>query len=150
MYNYQTICQNNLLKDLPNKHKEVIVRRFGLANDDKETLESIGNDFGVTRERVRQIEEDGLKRLEDRICLPVFQNVFNDFLKYFKTSGSLKREDLALQDLGGQKFKNHVSFLLTIGKQFQKYGRNQKFFIFFFFFFFLFFFIFLYLFIFLF
>ncbi|MBI2041527.1 MAG: hypothetical protein HYT20_00725 [Candidatus Nealsonbacteria bacterium] len=127
MYNYQTICQNNLLKDLPAKHKEVIVRRFGLGGDEKETLESIGNDFSVTRERVRQIEEDGLKRLEDKICLPVFQNIFNDFSKYFKTSGSLRREDLALQDLGGQKFKNQVSFLLTIGKQFQKYGETQDF-----------------------
>ncbi len=126
MINYQTICSNNLLKDLPDKHQEVISRRFGLKSE-KETLESIGEDFGVTRERVRQIEEDGLKRLEDKILLPVVQNVFQDFLKYFKTAGSLKREDLVLQDLGGKNFKSHVSFLLTIGKPFQKYGETQDF-----------------------
>ena len=76
--NYQAICSNNLLKDLPDKHKEVISRRFGLKSG-KETLESIGEDFGVTRERVRQIEEDGLKRLEDKISSPVVQNIFQDF-----------------------------------------------------------------------
>ena len=124
--NYQAICSNNLLKDLPDKHKEVISRRFGLKSG-KETLESIGEDFGVTRERVRQIEEDGLKRLEDKISSPVVQNIFQDFLNYFKTAGSLKREDLALQDLGGKNFKSHVSFLLTIGKPFQRYGETQDF-----------------------
>lgn len=123
-YNYQTICQNNLLKDLPDKHKEVIIRRFGLRGE-KETLEAIGQDFGITRERVRQIEEDCLGRLERN--LPYCQNVFQDFLSYFKKIGAIKREDLALEDLGGQKFKNHVFFLLTVGKQFQRYPETQDF-----------------------
>ena len=123
-YNYQTICHNNLLKDLPEKHKEVISRRFGLRGE-KETLESIGHDFGITRERVRQIEEDGLGRLADKASL--CRNVFQDFLDYFKKSGSLKREDFALEDLGGQKFKNHVFFLLTISKQFQRQRETRDF-----------------------
>lgn len=125
-YNYQTICHSQLLKDLPDKHKEVIVRRFGLRGE-RETLEAIGNDFGITRERVRQIEEDGLRRIADKISLPTCQNVYRDFLKYFKDSGSLRREDLLLEDLGGPKFKNQVYFLLTVGKQFQRYPETQDF-----------------------
>lgn len=123
-YNYQTICHNNLLKDLPDKHKEVIVRRFGLRGE-KETLEAIGRDFDITRERVRQIEEDGLRRLQDKTTLAVFQNLFRDFSKYFEKCGLLKREDLLLQDLGGQRFKNHILFLLTIGKQFQRFCETE-------------------------
>lgn len=123
--NYQTICHSSLLKDLPDKHKEVIVRRFGLRGE-KETLDAIGQDFGVTRERIRQIEEDALRRLEDKISLAVFQNISQNFLKYFNKCGSLKKEDLALQELGGQKFKNHVLFLLTIGRQFQRFGETDE------------------------
>lgn len=126
-YNYQTICHSNLLKDLPSRHKEVIVRRFGLNGGEKETLESIGNDFDITRERVRQIEEDGLRRLTEKIEEPVYQTVFRNFADYFKKQGSLKREDLALADLGGQKFKNHVFFLLTLSKQFQRHSETDNF-----------------------
>ncbi len=128
-YNYQTICHSNLLKDLPDKHEEVIIRRFGLRGE-RETLEAIGQDFGITRERVRQIEEDGLRRLGPKIDSPVCQKVFQDFLKYFKNSGSLKREDLLLEDLGAQKFKNYVLFLLTVGKPFRRSTETEDFYAF--------------------
>lgn len=125
-YNYQTICHSNLLKDLPDRHKEVIIRRFGLGVE-KETLESIGQNFGITRERVRQIQDDSLGKLNDKIDLPAIQNVFHNFLDYFGKAGSLKRENLLLQDLGGEKFQNYVSLLLTIGKPFQRYGETEDF-----------------------
>ena len=48
---------------LTDKEKEIIVRRFSLNNRTKETLESIGKSFSVTRERIRQIEESALKKL---------------------------------------------------------------------------------------
>ncbi|MBI2626324.1 MAG: hypothetical protein HYW69_01885 [Candidatus Nealsonbacteria bacterium] len=125
-YNYQTICHSNLLKDLPSRHKDVIARRFGL-NGEKETLESIGHDFGITRERVRQIQDDSLNKLEGKMDLPIFRNVFHNFLNYFEKAGSLKRENLLIQDLGGEKFQNYVSLLLTVGKPFQRYGETEDF-----------------------
>ncbi len=48
---------------LEEKHREVIHRRFGLHGYDKSTLEQVGKELGVTRERVRQIQMDALKRL---------------------------------------------------------------------------------------
>jgi RNA polymerase primary sigma factor len=45
------------------KEAYVITRRFGLDGDEAETLESISKKYGVTRERIRQIEEKGLKKL---------------------------------------------------------------------------------------
>ena len=55
----------DLLHLLPKKHKEVLMRRFGLLGYEIETLESIGEDLALTKERVRQIQEEGLVRLRD-------------------------------------------------------------------------------------
>lgn len=51
------------LKQLPQKYKEVIVRRFGLLGHEPATLEAVGVEVGITRERVRQIQTEALKRL---------------------------------------------------------------------------------------
>ena len=51
------------LDSLPDKQREVILRRFGLRGHDVATLEQVGNDVGVTRERVRQIQVEALKKL---------------------------------------------------------------------------------------
>lgn len=48
---------------LNDKQRSVIERRFGLHGYNKSTLEEVGNEIGVTRERVRQIQMDALKRL---------------------------------------------------------------------------------------
>lgn len=51
------------LRELDEKQREVIVRRFGLHGYESATLEQVGRELGVTRERVRQIQMDALRRL---------------------------------------------------------------------------------------
>jgi RNA polymerase nonessential primary-like sigma factor len=51
------------LDELNDKQREVVERRFGLNHREISTLEEIGADIGVTRERVRQIQVEALKRL---------------------------------------------------------------------------------------
>lgn len=51
------------LANIPAKISDVIRMRFGLLDDDSHTLEEIGEKFNVTRERIRQIESQGLKML---------------------------------------------------------------------------------------
>lgn len=51
------------LYELNDKQREVVERRFGLNGRDISTLEQVGADIGVTRERVRQIQVEALKRL---------------------------------------------------------------------------------------
>lgn len=51
------------LSQLTDKQREVVVRRFGLLGHDSSTLEEVGQEIGLTRERVRQIQVEALKRL---------------------------------------------------------------------------------------
>jgi len=51
------------LSKLNDKQREVVERRFGLHGYENSTLEQVAKELGVTRERVRQIQMDGLKRL---------------------------------------------------------------------------------------
>ncbi|MEX0732062.1 MAG: RNA polymerase sigma factor RpoS [Aquisalimonadaceae bacterium] len=53
------------LDELSDKQKAVVERRFGLHGHDRATLEEVGNEIGVTRERVRQIQIDALKKLRE-------------------------------------------------------------------------------------
>ena len=52
-----------LVKSLNPRNRDIVARRFGLKNGVRETLESIGKSYGITRERVRQIEEFALAQL---------------------------------------------------------------------------------------
>ena len=53
------------LYELNPKQREVLARRFGLLGYEAETLEDVGREIGLTRERVRQIQVEGLRRLKD-------------------------------------------------------------------------------------
>ena len=53
--------------ELGEKQREVVERRFGLHGYRRATLEQIGNEIGVTRERVRQIQLDALKNLREML-----------------------------------------------------------------------------------
>ncbi len=52
-----------LLNELSEKHQDVISRRFGLRGHNRATLEEVGAEIGLTRERVRQIQIEALSRL---------------------------------------------------------------------------------------
>ena len=59
---------NNIVQwlgELNGKQREVLARRFGLMGYEAATLEDVGTEIGLTRERVRQIQVEALKRLRD-------------------------------------------------------------------------------------
>jgi RNA polymerase nonessential primary-like sigma factor len=55
------------LEDLNPKQREVLARRFGLLGYEPSTLENVGIEIGLTRERVRQIQVEALRRLRDML-----------------------------------------------------------------------------------
>ena len=67
---------DDLLKDLKERERQVIVLRFGLEDGHPRTLEEVGKAFNVTRERIRQIEAKALRKLRN----PVRSKRIRDFL----------------------------------------------------------------------
>jgi RNA polymerase primary sigma factor len=53
----------DVLKNLTERERKVLVLRFGLEDGHQRTLEEVGQEFGVTRERIRQIEAKALRKL---------------------------------------------------------------------------------------
>ena len=134
MFNYQEISAE-LIKELPQRTRSVIERRFGLGkNSDnltdlvrvkKEPLEKIGKDYGITRERVRQIESDGIKKIKNKIKKhEKVYRVFNDKLNEF---GGFKKEDAFLASLGDRKYLNDIFFLLSVDDSFSRFPENSDF-----------------------
>lgn len=63
--NDRTIAIRNILDTLNDREKMVIVRRFGIGLDRAETLDEIGKELGLSRERIRQIEAAALRKLRN-------------------------------------------------------------------------------------
>jgi len=57
----------DLVKTLPTREADILRYRFGLDGDQERTLEEVGEKFGVTRERIRQIQNIALARLRKEI-----------------------------------------------------------------------------------
>ena len=123
--NYSQIYQK-LTKGLGQKTKDIFDRRFGVKTGEPETLEAIGQTMGITRERVRQIEEVGFNfvRKQNKELL---DSVFAEFGVYFKNKGGVKKEDVVLEELGGKNQKPFVLFLLTLGDQFSRVCEKKDF-----------------------
>lgn len=68
---------DSLLDDLKDRERQVIVLRFGLEDGHPRTLEEVGKEFKVTRERIRQIEAKALRKLRN----PVRSKRIRDFLQ---------------------------------------------------------------------
>ena len=93
---------NKLFTVLGQREKDVIARRLGLNENPRETLESIGSDLSVTRERIRQIENTAVKKLRRIGSKTEFQVLFELSEQIIKTHGGLLKES----DLINKTLKN--------------------------------------------
>jgi hypothetical protein len=129
--NYNQIC-SNILENLSLRQKEIISRRFALLPSKKnkrETLESIGKDFDITRERVRQIERDGLLKLQPKI--KKYRWAYNETEKVFKKNKSkLLREEKIFSEVAKGNFKKEIYFLLSLNPGFERMAEKEDFYAF--------------------
>lgn len=75
------ILMRSAVKNLSAREQEVLRLRFGLHNPNDLTLEEIGQKFGVTRERIRQIEAKALKKLRNSEQANAFRSYFDKDFK---------------------------------------------------------------------
>ncbi len=117
---------NNLFSELSEREKDVIIRRYGLNNGIKETLESIGSAHQLTRERIRQIETTSVKKLQQLKNLKDYLDTLRKvILQLLEEHGGLMEKEYLLNLLVGyslngfnvktneQTHKNYLNFLIT-------------------------------------
>src|SRR3989344_399250 len=113
---------DEIVKDLAPRAREVVEKRFGLRTISYQTLEAIGENMGVTRERVRQIEALGLKQLANKNVLEPMKPVFESIERHLTTYGGVRREDVFLKELTDsfslkeKNSQNLINFALTLGR----------------------------------
>ncbi len=94
----------NLLSKLSEREQEVLKNRYYLTNDlqKKATLKQIGDNYNITRERVRQIEKEAVRKFVEFAKGQEFATSLNqieqDYLTYLEQQGGLVREDYLLED----------------------------------------------------
>lgn len=113
---------DEIIKILNPRAREVIEKRFGLRSVSCQTLEAIGQNLGVTRERVRQIEALGLRQLASKNVLEPLKPAFETIEKHLMDYGGVRREDYFLRELSqlfSLKEKNNenlINFALALGQ----------------------------------
>lgn len=65
---------SNALNELPSRQKEIIFLRYGFNNENPKKLEEIANVFGLTRQRIKQIEKKAFERIRDNKDLKNYLN----------------------------------------------------------------------------
>jgi hypothetical protein len=128
---------DQILKVLNPRNRDVISRRFGLRTGKKETLESIGRSYHITRERVRQIEETSLKQIKENLKIEANSKIkpFIDLAESIleEAGGVIKESDLFVRFSGDSKesFANAAfAFFLTLDGRFKRVPEDDNFYAF--------------------
>ena len=90
---------DNLLLLLSDKEKIVITKRFDLNNKGKATLEEIGQEFSVTRERIRQIEKNALAKMKRNVFNTSLSGLHEYALSFVRSHGGLVRKKVLVNGL---------------------------------------------------
>ncbi len=115
-----------ILAFLEKKQRDILEQRFGLGNESPKTLEAIGQSYGITRERVRQIEEDALKRLRKSEGFSNLADDFNELKNTINDLGGVVHEKQFLNSFG-EAAANHIRFLLVLGDNFEHLREDDEF-----------------------
>lgn len=118
-----------LLAELPDRSRDVLTKRYGLGKTTKrETLESIGSEYKITRERVRQIEAFALNLVKKSKSYASAQTAFNQLKKSMDDFGGVVHEQLFLESLAKDKStQNHIHFILVVSDAFTKLKEDDNF-----------------------
>ncbi len=118
-----------ILSPLQDRAFEVVTGRFGLGADaERKTLEAIGQNYGITRERVRQIENAALTAIKKSDAYKSEQKTFDELKKVIKTLGAIVAEDDLLSSISKDKStQNHIHLYLVLGDDFKKFKEDDHF-----------------------
>ncbi len=116
-----------LLSALPERARDVLEKRYGLGNDGETfTLEAIGQSYGITRERVRQIENYGITSIQKSAVYSEHSELLAELQSAIMLlGGGVVAENVLLDSLTkDESTRNHLYFLLVVGDAFYKGKEN--------------------------
>lgn len=118
-----------LLGAIPERGRDVLSRRFGITtNNEKMTLETIGDIYGITRERVRQLESSALDSIRKSDIFHGHKNVFEDLRSTVLSLGGVVSEDELLSHISPDiSSQNSAVLLLALGEAFKREKENEYF-----------------------
>lgn len=117
-----------MLKDLKERSRYVVTRRYGLDEPEKETLESIGRKYGITRERVRQIENFAIQAIRKSESYQELEHIFEELRDIMHDLGGIVHEDEFLDYLADDDVtRNHLHLYLVLGEHFDAHKENSHF-----------------------
>ncbi len=118
-----------LLSSLHERARLVMIKRYGLDKDaERMTLEGIGQDYNITRERVRQIENAAIANVRKSDQFKDESSSFLALETLIKDLGSLISEEDLLNHLAKDaSTKNYIQFMLTVGLPFKKEREDEEF-----------------------
>ncbi|MDR3559081.1 MAG: sigma factor-like helix-turn-helix DNA-binding protein, partial [Candidatus Pacebacteria bacterium] len=121
----------SLLADMSGRSGEIVKKRYGLLGGKKETLESIGDGYGITRERVRQIIAEATKRVAQKMDHPDFLEAEEKIIFTIEANNGIIRESEMAEKFSAASDKetNAVRFLAGVsGKifEFEEKGILEK------------------------
>lgn len=90
----------HLISDLPERSQEIILNRYGVLMPEKMTLEEIGKKHRITRERVRQIIREALKKVRDKKEHPVFLQIQDKITLALSSNSGIMEERHIISALG--------------------------------------------------
>jgi DNA-directed RNA polymerase delta subunit len=104
-----------LTESFSERVQEIIHKRFGLHQEKSETLEKIGRDHGITRERVRQIISDSMKKIHLKRDQHHFREAIRRIIFTIESNSGIIKETKALKVLGKGKFHEENAIRFFVG-----------------------------------
>jgi len=115
-----------ILSDFPKRSQEIIKKRFGLHDEKKYTLERIGREYSITRERVRQIITDVIKHIRKKSTSEHFKKAEEMIIFAINKNHGIIRENFVdiEMDAEDQRDRNAVHFFVSCSEKIQ--SVNEK------------------------
>lgn len=122
-----------LIKDSSPRQKEFLEERFGLRDNNKKTLQELGDRYDITRERVRQIEAEGLKFASKNFSNSEGVKLVEKAIRHLEAAGGVKEEIDFVSDLKNLWEDDSLSasearFIFVVAKKPLYYIEDENFF----------------------
>jgi hypothetical protein len=118
-----------LLAPLSDRARDIIIKRYGLGkNPDRMTLEAIGEEYKITRERVRQIENFAINSIKKSENYPKSEEFFGELKTLMDDAGGVVHEIDFLESISKDRgIQNHIHFILVLSDVFFKMKEDDEF-----------------------